>query len=265
MAEDEFWSAERRTSIVSRHSALRCVADLTQRAKDMTTVQLDISTDQPSTGKSTLAERLFHELLEAILSGDLPPGSKISEPMLAQKYAVSRGPLREALHRLQERHLITRSANHGARVAEATPASLLELFKVREMLEGLSAREAALTCTEEDHANLARIIDAHEAQILNDDPPATLRGSVDRDFHFLIAQRSGNPFLIRLLCNELYPLLRLYRSQYSPRDSRLRAVLEHRRVHGALVDRDPEMAELTMRRHIAAARERRLQVMVRQK
>lgn len=232
--------------------------------KHMTAEQTDIPINQTGAAKATLAERLFNELLEAILRGELPPGSKISEPMLAQKYAVSRGPLREALHRLQERHLITRSANHGARVAEATPASLTELFKVREMLEGLAAREAALSCTEEDHANLERIIDAHEAQILDGAPPTTLHGSVDRDFHFLIAQRSGNPFLIRMLCNELYPLLRLYRSRFSPRDFRLRAVLEHRRIHGALVDRDPDMAEMTMRRHISSARDRRLLMMERQ-
>ena len=61
-----------------------------------------------------MAEWLFRTLNEAILGGELAPGSKISEPLLAKRYGVSRGPLREALHRLQERRLITRSANQGA-------------------------------------------------------------------------------------------------------------------------------------------------------
>ncbi|MDH2328039.1 GntR family transcriptional regulator [Cereibacter sp. SYSU M97828] len=209
-----------------------------------------------------MAERLFHQLFEAILQGELAPGSKISEPLLAQKYSVSRGPLREALHRLQERHLITRSANHGSRVAEATPASLSELFKVREMLESLAAREAALNCTAEDLMTLQSMVDLHEARILGTAPERqTGLSSVDRDFHFLIAQRSNNPFLIRLLCHELYPLLRLYRSKYRNTDYRKRALLEHRRILGALEDKDPDMAEMMMRRHIAGARERRLETM----
>lgn len=215
---------------------------------------------EPAAG--TLAERLFHQLFEAILQGELAPGSKISEPLLAQKYAVSRGPLREALHRLQERHLITRSANQGSRVAEATPASLSELFKVREMLESLAAREAALNCSPEDLSMLQRIVDEHEARIIGLAPerhPGL--SSVDRDFHFLIAQRSNNPFLIQLLCNQLYPLLRLYRSKYGRLDYRKRALLEHQRILGALSDRDPDMAEMMMRRHIAGSRERRLLAM----
>lgn len=210
----------------------------------------------------TLAERLFHELTEAILRGDLPLGSKISEPLLAQKYAVSRGPLREALHRLQERHLITRSANQGARVTEATPEKLSDLFKVRMMLESLAAREAAANCSPDDLARLTRIIENHEAQLLGAAPERhTALGSTDRDFHFLIAQRSNNPLLIRLLCEELYPLLRLYRSRNDNLELRKRACVEHRRILDALIDRDPEMAELMMRRHIAGARERRVQAM----
>ncbi len=66
------------------------------------------------------------------MNGDLPLGSKISEPALAKLYGVSRGPLREALHRLQERKLITRSANQGARVIQRTPEMLYHLFTVRE-------------------------------------------------------------------------------------------------------------------------------------
>src|ERR671910_2745202 len=89
---------------------------------------------------STLAEQLFHRLTDAILQGELPLGSKISEPALAQRYGVSRGPLREALHRLQERHLITRVPNQGPRVVEATPEMLQSIYGVREVLEGLAAR-----------------------------------------------------------------------------------------------------------------------------
>ena len=216
----------------------------------------------PEKHAGTLAERLFNDLTEAILKGEIPLGSKISEPLLARKYAVSRGPLREALHRLQERHLITRSANQGARVTEATPEKLSDLFKVRMMLESLAAREAAATCTQADLARLAGIIEDHEAQLAGAAPERhTALGSTDRDFHFLIAQRSNNPLLIRLLCEELYPLLRLYRSRNDNIDLRRRALIEHRRIYDALCDRDQDMAEMAMRRHIEGARSRRLTAM----
>src|SRR5580693_4913743 len=91
----------------------------------------------------TLAEQMFSRLSAAILAGELAPGAKISEPALAKQYGVSRGPLREALHRLQERKLITRSPNQGPRVVRPSAAALAELFVVREALEGMAARLVA--------------------------------------------------------------------------------------------------------------------------
>ncbi len=207
----------------------------------------------------TLAEQLFRKLTEAILQGELPPGSKISEPLLARRYGVSRGPLREALHRLQERKLITRSANHGARVVEPTPQALGELFIVREALEGMAAREAALLATEAELAGLRDAILRLEMELqLVTIPQPYIDGSADRDFHVLIAQASRNPMLVALLCSELYPLLRLYRGRSNNTPARRRqAVREHRRILEAIEERDPELAELLMRRHIAAARGRR--------
>lgn len=214
-------------------------------------------------GKSgTLAEQLFDRLTEAILQGELPLGSKISEPSLAQQYGVSRGPLREALHRLQERRLITRSANHGARVVEATPETLNAIFLVREVLEGLSAREAAARITEAELETLREGVRQHGAELegLLPGQHNALRSS-DRDFHFGIAQASRNPILIQLLCSELYQLLRLYRSRNDNPELRRRAYQEHKRIFDAIEDRDQELAEIMMRRHISRARVRRLDAM----
>lgn len=212
--------------------------------------------DEDATG--TLAEQLFHMLTEAILQGELAPGSKISEPMLAQRYGVSRGPLREAMHRLQERRLIVRTANHGARVVQPTPEMLAGIFTVREALEGLAAREAATRMTDDEISALAACVRRHESELQDwVDGRHNALGKADEDFHFRIAQASRNPLLIELLCHQLYPLLRLYRSRNDNRTLRQRALVEHQRVLGALADRDPQLAELTMQRHIASARTRR--------
>jgi DNA-binding GntR family transcriptional regulator len=207
----------------------------------------------------TLAEQVFRRLRAAILAGELAPGAKISEPALAKQYGVSRGPLREALHRLQERKLITRSPNQGPRVVKPSAQVLAELFLVREALEGMAARLAATNATDAEIAGLRAAV-TESAGGLNGTPDAgvELDERYDQDFHFSIAQCSRNPMLIELLCAELYPLLRLYRGQLPlVRPRRRPAVIEHERIVSAIEDRDPELSELLMRRHIAAARARR--------
>lgn len=214
-------------------------------------------------GQGTLAEQLFHRLTEAILQGEIPLGSKISEPQLAERFGVSRGPLREAMHRLQERRLIVRTANHGSRVTEATPEMLSSLFGVREMLEGLAAREAAVKMGPADIEKLREAIMHHEAGLAGLEPGQhNALGTADRDFHFQIAMATENQLLIQLLCAELYPLLRLYRSRNDNLALRQRAVVEHRRIFDAIEDRDPDLAEIMMRRHIASARVRRVEAML---
>jgi len=207
----------------------------------------------------TLAEQVYRRLSSAILSGEIEPGAKISEPALARQYGVSRGPLREALHRLQERKLITRSANQGPRVIKPSAQALAELFVVREALEGAAARLAATHATAEEIALLRAAVTQKAADLENPGQSSLERDErSDQDFHRSIAQCSRNPTLIGLLCDELYPLLRLYRGlpQTIPIYGR-RAVIEHERIVSALEDRDPELAELHMRRHIAASQLRR--------
>ena len=109
-----------------------------------------------------MSDIALERIREAIVTGELAPGSKISEPLLAHRFGVSRGPLREALHRLQERRLIVRSANQGARVVEPTPQMLASIFEVRESLEGMAARLAAALISDEELATLAALVRQHE-------------------------------------------------------------------------------------------------------
>ena len=99
------------------------------------------------TDHHTLADRVFETLCVAIVQGDIPPGSKISEPELARIYGISRGPLREAIGRLEACGLVVRRPNVGARVVSLSSEQLLEIFHVREALEGMAARLAAENMT----------------------------------------------------------------------------------------------------------------------
>lgn len=210
--------------------------------------------NRPDGADRTQADRLFHELCEAIVSGELPPGSKLNEALLAKRYGVSRGPLREALNRLRERHLITRSAHIGARVVELSARMLDEIFLVREALEGMAARLAAQNATEEDLAALRQAYNRHVAAAEEKDSGPVWR-TTDEDFHLIIGRASRNPTLIHLLCEDFYQLVRLYRTQLvHVRGRGARTVAEHRRILEAIEERDGDLAELQMRRHIAAAR-----------
>jgi DNA-binding GntR family transcriptional regulator len=203
----------------------------------------------------TLAQQLFRLLSEAIVSGELPAGAKLSEPILARQYGVSRGPLREALNRLLERRLITHTPHVGARVATLSAQVLEETFVVREALEGMAARQAALSATDEDIAALHRAYARHVAAAKEGGEGPVWR-STDEDFHILIARASRNPMLIQLLSEDFYQLIRFYRSRLvHVRGRGSRTLAEHRRILEAIEDRDGELAEIQMRRHIVAARE----------
>ena len=216
-----------------------------------TDADADASADHRS-----LSETLFEQLSEAIVRGEFAPGQKLSEPRLAARYGVSRGSLREAIRRLEERRLVTRSPRQGVRVVAPNGRKAVELMQMREVLEGLAAREAAQHAAQEEIDELRAMLTRHR-QTLED--PETLvywQERVDSDFHFAVARLSGNGELCALLCDAYYPLLRLYRMQHRMVPGRARRALqEHERVVEAIAERDGELAELLMRRHIARARQ----------
>ncbi|HBC3847335.1 TPA: GntR family transcriptional regulator [Vibrio cholerae] len=212
---------------------------------------------QASTEKeSTKSENLTEYLIEAIVGGQLAPGSKISEPELAKQFQVSRGPLREALMRVEGLGLIERIPHIGARVIQLSPTKLVELYAVREALEGMAARLAARNITEIELAGLESLLSTHSTHIDQVEGASYFHQQGDFDFHYRIIQASRNQQLIGLLCDELYHLLRMYRYQSPRSHSRpVEALEEHKFILRAIRQRDEELAEMLMRRHISRSRQ----------
>jgi DNA-binding GntR family transcriptional regulator len=203
----------------------------------------------------TLAERVFHQLQDAIVRGELAPGSKITEPGLSRAYGISRGPLREAMRRLESHRLIERVPHVGARVVKLSVKELLELFDLREALESMAARLAAEHMTAEEIVGLREVLAVHEQQADLRKGEAYYQREGDLDFHYRIVIGSHNKMLVGLLCDDLYYLVRLYRTQFSASGKRpRRAFIEHHRIVDAIEAGDPELAELLMRRHVSASR-----------
>ncbi|MCG3725720.1 GntR family transcriptional regulator [Vibrio cincinnatiensis] len=203
----------------------------------------------------TKSESLTEFLIEAIVAGEMVPGSKISEPELAKHFQVSRGPLREALMRVEGLGLIERIPHVGARVIQFSREKLLDLYAVREALEGMAARLAARHISDIELAGLDTLLSTHSEHIDQVDGASYFHQQGDFDFHYRIIKASRNHQLIALLCDELYHLLRMYRYQSPRAHSRpVEALEEHKFILQAIRNRDEELAEMLMRRHIAYSR-----------
>jgi DNA-binding GntR family transcriptional regulator len=208
-----------------------------------------------ATDDRPLADALFQALSEAIVRGDLKPGMKLSEPRLSVQYRVSRGPLREAIHRLEERRLVVRSPRQGARVVTLSPAAAIELFNIREVLEGLAAREAATHARRDEVEALRSMLATHRLALEKPDAMIYWQDTANSDFHFFVARIARSDQLFDLLCNQYYTLFRLYRMQHRLVPGRAQLALrEHERIVEAIAEGDGELAEMLMRRHIAASR-----------
>lgn len=204
----------------------------------------------------TLSEQVFEKLQDDIVRGVLRPGVRLGEAELASRYGVSRGPLREAIRRLESRKLLQREPHVGARVASLTIDDLIEIYRVREALEGMAARLAAQCMTPEEVEGLHQVLSLHEQQQDLKEDTAYFQREGDLDFHYRIIQGSHNKTLADLLIGEIYHLVRMYRYQFSAVANRpQKALSEHRRIVEAIEAGDGDLAEMLMRRHIGRARE----------
>ena len=203
----------------------------------------------------SLVDVLAERIEAAIVSGDLQPGSKLSEQALAAQLGVSRGPLREAIRRLEGRKLLQRTPNIGVRVAGLSPNDLYEVLQIREALEGLACALAAKNMSDKELSALSDLLDQHQQQRSVQEGTGYYQESKDFDFHFRIVKGSRNARLIQMLCEDLYYLLRAYRYKSSTKPGRAKQALrEHKDIVAALMRRDPVEAERKMRLHIRNAR-----------
>ncbi len=203
----------------------------------------------------TRADEAFDCLQTAIVKGDLTPGEKIGEVELCARFDLTRGPLREALGRLESRGLLVRRPHAGVKVVSMSADELLELYRIREIMEGLAARQAAERMTDKEIADLQATLDSHEAMINQAQGQAYYQEEGDYDFHHRIATGSRNAKLAQMLLGDLYYMVRMYRYRLSTSAGRPhKALTEHRRIVEAIAQRDGELAEFLMKRHINAAR-----------
>lgn len=210
----------------------------------------------PRRGQTT--EAVTGALREAILDGVLAPSTWLREDEVSAAFRVSRTPAREALRRLADEGLATKTANHGTVVAPLSLEDVLALYVVREDLEGLAARLAALRRPD---AVVARMAACQDQMVKAKGDPRKL-ARINLVFHRLIREASGNPYLERFLTQVEHAVRRLPVTTFA-QDGRPAEVLGE---HGAIIDAiragDGAAAEESARAHMRRARELRLSTLL---
>ncbi len=200
-----------------------------------------------------LRVQVYSALRDAIVSGKLRPGERIVEDRICMELGVSRSPLREALRKLEGEGLVSILPRRGAVVTELTHGEQLELFAVREALEGLAAHLAASQITPVELAELEDVCLAMEQCIEARDMPTVV--ALNTQFHELIAKASRNRWVREFLVSIRAQTRRLYRSSLEKPDRALESVAEHRLVIESLRRGDGSRAEALARRHVLRAQQ----------
>lgn len=198
-------------------------------------------------GRTVLREEIKDRIVERILNGTYPPGSRIVESQLAKEFGTSQAPVREALRDLEGMHLIESKPHKGARVLALTPERLAMVYPVRASLEELAGREAASRMTEQVLEALAEEIAAMEAAAEAGDPRAQM--THDTRFHEIIVETAANEVLLDIwhaLRVETGTLISVIKSDWD-----LHMIAEmHKPVLRAMRMREPNLAGAEMRSHI---------------
>ena len=197
----------------------------------------------------TAADVVYRQLRGQIFAKKRQPGDRLTEEAIAQELDVSRTPVREAIRRLAAEGLATLIPNAGARLAKPTRQEIIDTYELREFLECLAARKAALNVTAAQTNKLQQTIDEEEQIFAARNFEAYL--DVNNRFHRTLAECSGNDVLAEFI-NNLLARTCVYMIFYdSFFDMSTNPSLdEHRALLKALLAHDPDKAEQLMKVHL---------------
>ncbi len=192
-----------------------------------------------------------------VQTGRYNPGDRITEQEVAARLGVSRTPVREALRRLESEGLVVSLPWRGVVVAELDRSQVLELYAMREVLEGTAARFAAQHADDAE-IDVMRDILSRQADAGDD---GDLAARINRDLHEAIYDAARNRYLLATLHGLRNALALLKGTTFAATGRPDAALSEHRAIVNAIAKRDGDKAERAARRHIANARRTRLKML----
>lgn len=205
----------------------------------------------------SLGEYAYERLRARIREGALPPGARVVEKDVAERFEISRTPVREALRRLEADGFLAFEPHRGMVVVQLDHQSVMELYAMREALEGTAAGLAARHASDAEIAALKEML-AHEADLLND---ADRLAAHNAQFHQALFRAAHNRYLLKT-ANALRDSMALMAGTTMAVPGRAgTAHAEHQALAAAIETRDPEAAERAARAHIRNAQGARLKLL----
>ncbi|GAL17271.1 GntR family transcriptional regulator [Vibrio maritimus] len=211
---------------------------------------------QEKKSNQSRSEVAYQKLLQAIRHGELTPGTRVREIEVAEMLGISRTPVRDAIRRLESDGLLIHLPRQGAVIKQLDQKEVIELYEVREVLEGTAARYAARHASE---IELAELEDFNDIMLSNANDPIKV-AEANRLFHQALYRAGNNRYLIDAL-NSLSNALTLLGGTTLQEGERTQtAYQEHQAIIDAIRQRDGDKAEQAARHHIQQAHRIRMRM-----
>ena len=190
-------------------------------------------------------DQIADQLRSDIISGELAPGTKLNEQSLANRFGVSRGPIRDVLLQLTKEGLLVTKSNVGASVAEMLSPSLQRLMvDIRRRIETYAAKKLKGELSDDDFANLDYILNEFQTAFESGDFTAVTKADIE--FHKYLVEKAGGQELVNLW----YPVVLRMRMNYKRIDTPAHGVDEHRAIVDALRSDDFKQAAAALKANI---------------
>ncbi|HEY4202609.1 MAG TPA: GntR family transcriptional regulator [Devosiaceae bacterium] len=199
-------------------------------------------------GTGPVAQQLRSELLRAIVSLEMKPGTRISEAELAERYGVSRQPVREAVIWLGQTGLVKTLPQRGTVVVQISVRDMLDARFVREAIEVAVARRASISISPEVRHRLDAIVGQQEVAVANNDRQTFFR--FDEAFHSALCQGAGSDTAWDSIKNVKVHMDRVCSLTLKSSASMAHLVTEHRAILAAVDAQDPDAAAQAMSAHL---------------
>jgi DNA-binding GntR family transcriptional regulator len=205
-----------------------------------------------------LGHDTYARLKEAIRDGTFKVGERLTELEVAERLKVSRTPVREAMHRLEADGLLSYEPRRGVTVTRPDHQMIVELYVMREALEGTAAALAAQHASSIEVAALAELI-GREAEHLGDGAELS---RINQQVHRLLYFAAHNRYLLRSL-SALADTMTLLPTMLGDAERAKESHTEHLRLLAAIQARDPAAAEAAARAHLRSAQRHRVSWLLR--
>lgn len=196
---------------------------------------------KPLERHQTLRERILETIRDAILKGILRPGEKVSEPELAERFGISRTPIREAFRQLESEGYLTVIPRKGAVVVDLSERDVEEFYAIKSILEGYAARIAATRMSERDIDKL-EMLNRRLSQYARENDARNFY-KTHQEFHDLFVAAAGNSKLAELIDQLGLKFSRMRMAALAVPGRMETSVQEHRKIIEALRERNGEKAD----------------------